>query len=300
MVRADLGLQGRPCGAVYLRFCVFCGSPSSCSLSAHRRAGWRFARSAGHRRSSASAVVRSKGGERPTWGLVVTGRGRLAAVGAVVAKCATTVRGSARGSIPAVGMGRGGIRGATSAVFAKCETTLRGSARGCIPAVGMGRGGIGEGGGRVFAKCATTLPPGQTPAAGIALGRCAAQGQDGRRSLGDAVLPNCATTLSPGQAIAAGLAPGGVTALGEGRAQVVGDVIFAKLRDDPPAGAGASRWARSGRGHRPGVGGAQVGGGTWFCEIAQRPSRRGRRLLLGSLPPVAPHRGRTGAGRGAT
>jgi hypothetical protein len=181
MVRADLGLQGRPCGAVYLRFCVFCGSPSSCSLSAHRRAGWRFARSAGHRRSSASAVVRSKGGERPTWGLVVTGRGRLAAVGAVVAKCATTVRGSARGCIPAVGMGRGGIRGATSAVFAKCETTL---------------------------------PPGQTPAAGIALGRCAAQGQDGRRSLGDAVLPNCATTLSPGQAIAAGLAPGGVTAPG--------------------------------------------------------------------------------------
>jgi hypothetical protein len=43
-------------------------------------------------------------------------------------------------------------------------------------------------------------------------------------------------------------------------------------------------------------------GGVLFCEIAQRPSRRGRLLPLGSLRagslPRSPPRGRTGAGRG--
>jgi hypothetical protein len=53
----------------------------------------------------------------------------------------------------------------------------------------------------------------------------------------------------------------------EGQAQVAADVVFAKLRNDPPVGfgtgGGTTRRKERHRSRR-----------TWFCEIAQRPSRR--------------------------
>ena len=59
------------------------------------------------------------------------------------------------------------------------------------------------------------------------------------------------------------------------------DVVFAKLRNDPPAGAGSSRRVRpAGRTTRGRTGAGR--GGRGFCEIAQRPSRRGRLLSPGS------------------
>jgi hypothetical protein len=56
---------------------------------------------------------------------------------------------------------------------------------------------------------------------------------------------------------------------GEGQAQVTADVVFAKLRNDPLA------WFDPGRGTTRGKDG-HGSRRTWFCEIAQRPSRRVR------------------------
>ncbi len=132
MIRAPRGLvpTQRRCGAFRLRCLRFLRFPFFLLTLGARKGRMALRAERRHRRSSASAVVRSRGG-----GFV--------AVGAVFAKRATTLRGFARGCVPAVGMGRGGIGRGGRRVFAKRATTLPGSARGCIPTVAMGRGGIG-------------------------------------------------------------------------------------------------------------------------------------------------------------
>ena len=170
----------------------------------------------------------------------------------------------------------------------------------------------------VFAKLRNDPPAGAGSSRRVRPGRGHDPGKDGHRSRRTWFLRNRATTLPPGQAPLAGFDPGGARP-GEGRAQVAADVVFAKSRNNPPAGAGSSRRVRHGRGHDPGkdghssrrtwflrnrattlppgqapLAGLDTGGGTTrgrtgtgrggrgFCEIAQRPSRRGRLLSPGS------------------
>ncbi len=83
----------------------------------------------------------------------------------------------------------------------------------------------------------------QRPSRRVRPGRGHDPGKDGYRSRRTWFLRNCATTLPPGQAPLAGFG----------------------------AGAGTTR-GRTGAGR----------GKTWICEIAQRPSRRGRLLPPGS------------------
>ncbi len=75
--------------------------------------------------------------------------------------------------------------------------------------------------------------------------------------------------------------PGGATTPGKDQHRSRWVRFFAKLRNDPPAGAGSCRQVRPGRATTRGRTGAGRGG-RGFCEIAQRPSRRGRLLSSGS------------------
>ena len=75
--------------------------------------------------------------------------------------------------------------------------------------------------------------------------------------------------------------PGGATTRGKDQHRSRWVRFFAKLRNDPPAGAGSCRQVRPGRATTRGRTGAGRGG-RGFCEIAQRPSRRGRLLSSGS------------------
>ena len=145
----------RPDGCAAHSICVIWVSYSSCSLSAHGRVEWRFARSAG-----ASGVPRQVRWLRSTGSeLVVTGSSRLAAADIFLRNSATTRPPPGAGSFQRVRPGRGHDPGEASTQVAVAS---------------------------VFAKFRNDPPPGQAPAGGLARAGCAAQvtasGNDGRRS----------------------------------------------------------------------------------------------------------------------
>jgi hypothetical protein len=185
-----------------------------------------------HRRSSASAVVRSNGGERRVWGLVVTGKGQLAAAEVLFCEIAQQPR-PPPGQAPPVGSGPGGAttpgkdqhRSRRSRFLQNSATTLPPGSTRAGPRLGEGRAQVSAG--VVFAKLRNDpglrrgrlLPPEQASAAGLAPSGCAAPGKDGRRSGGRdfceiAQRPRPPPGQAPpaGQAPAAGLAPGGCAA----------------------------------------------------------------------------------------
>jgi hypothetical protein len=193
----------------------------------------------------ASAVVQSRRGEWPTWGLAVASRRRLQGRGAFSRNRATTLPrrgrhlplGSARAGFremrnnPPAGSGTGGARPgerraqvAADVVLRNCATTLPlGPAR-----AGATRGRTGTGRvGRGFAKSRNNPPAGS--------GTGGARPGEGRAPVAAVVvLRNCATTLSLGQAPAAGLAPGGCATPGKNGRRSWGRG-FAKSRNDPRA-----------------------------------------------------------------
>ncbi len=285
----------RPGGARESAVCGICGSDSCRSLSEHGRAEWRFARSAG-----------TGGFPRRPWCGPTGARGRLGGwLWRVGAGCrgAGAFREIAQqpspppGQAPPAGFGTG--KGTTrrkdrhrSRRIWICEIAQQPSQRkdghrsrrtwflrSCATTPQRKDGHKSR---RTWflRNRATTLPPGQAPPAGfdpgggttrgragtgrVGCGFCeiAQQpsrrgrllspgstrvghdpGKDRHRSRQTWFLRNCATTLPPGQA--------------------------------PPAGFGAAGGTTRGR-----TGTAR--GGRGFCEIAQRPSRRGRLLSLGS------------------
>ena len=210
------------------------------------------------------------------WGAGCEGRGRLAAADVIFAKL--------RNNPPAGSDPReGSIRVAEGSVFAKlrnnppagygtgggttrrkdthrsrrtwsCEIAQRPSGAGG----GTTRGRTGTGrGGRGFAKLRNDPPAGFGTGGGTTRGRTGT----GRGGRGFAKLRN-----DPPAGFGTG---GGHPA--EGRAQVSADVVLRNCATTLPPGsarAGARPGGRTGTGR----------GGRGFCEIAQRPSRRGRLL----------------------
>ncbi len=187
----------------------------------------------------ASAVVQSRRGEWPTWGLAVASRRRLQGRGAFSRNRATTP--AFAGTPRSPHRGRTGT-GRVSRGFAKSRNNPLGPVRaGARP--GERQAQVAADG--VFAKSRNNPPAGS--------------GTGGARP-------------------------------GEGRAQVASAVVLRNRATTLPLGP-----ARAG--HDPGKDGHRSRR-SWFCEIAQQPSRWDRLLPLDSLRAGAPHRGRTGAGRG--
>ncbi len=130
----------RPDACAAHSICVICGSNSSCSLSAHGRAEWRFARSAGTGGVPRRLWCGSNGDERRACGLVVTGRDRLAAADVLFYEIAQQPR-PPPGQAPSDGSDPGGA-----------TTPRKDRHRSRWP--------------RFLRNCATTLPPGQAPSVG--------------------------------------------------------------------------------------------------------------------------------------
>ena len=121
---------------------------ASLPAAASRRSGWVAVASAGRMAGSGSAMavraeavgVFSRNAQRPCESL--RGAASRRTGGVAVASTGPDWR---------LGVRHGGEGGGGGRFFAKRATTLRRSARGCVPAVGMDRGGIGGADGRLGA-----------------------------------------------------------------------------------------------------------------------------------------------------
>ncbi len=197
----------------------------------------------------ASAVVQSRRGEWPTWGLAVASRRRLQGRGAFSRNRATTL--PRRGRHLPLGSARAGFR------------EMRNN-----PPAGSGTGGARPGERRaqvaadvVLRNCATTLPLGPARAGHD-------PGNDGHRSRRTWF---CEIAQQPSRWVRHGRARPG-----EGRAQVASAVVLRNRATTLPLGP-----ARAG--HDPGKDGHRSRR-SWFCEIAQQPSRWDRLLPLELAP----------------
>jgi hypothetical protein len=143
MVRAELGLRGRP--TVRRGLFAFFAVPILVARCQGRKSRMALRAEQHRQRLSASSAVRSRGGGWPTWGLVVASRRRLQGARVLFAKLRNNP-GLRRGKAPPAGFGTGG---------------------------GTTRGRTGKGhGGRGFSEIAQRprLPPGQARPAGFGTG----------------------------------------------------------------------------------------------------------------------------------
>ncbi len=162
-----------------------------------------------------------------------------------------------------------------------CATTL--APAGQAPLVGFGTGeGTTRRKDRHRSRRIWICEIAQRPSRRARYGRGHDPGKDGHRSRRTWFLRNCATTLaSAGVGSSRRVRPGPGHDPGKDRHRSRRTHFFAKLRNNPPSG-------RTGTGH----------GGRGFCEIAQRPSRRGQAPPAGFDPGGGHDPGRTGTGRG--